>query len=215
MASDNTWDWGADEGAGHDLDFDVLCLCDEALEVSRKVTKREHEVELEFLRAKDALEVVLQAIVKCSKDGIRGHATCDASGYGGKTRLIYATDPNERAHIEGLTGAVHCGNAHELILLWRALPGILARHIAACRADIKAAEMQKNALARIWHGSQTLQAFVQEVMPTKWKRALMRRALTDADLQDALAAAAATGDPKASTKLLCEQIDQAEEASKE
>ncbi len=199
-------------------DLDVLVLCDSALEASRAAAREETKVQETFVEARAELTMVLREIVKQSKAGIRGHDSCnrDSSSYSKATRSIYVRPGvHEGPYIDGLTGDIcDCNTADGLVEVWRALPGIMSQHIAACAADREQTALAAKEMATIWHGSQALRTFTHEAMPTAWKQSLMDRALNDADLQDALVAAAATEDPHAPLKMLRDQVGE-EEAEEE
>lgn len=192
-------------------DLDVLVLCDSALEASRAASRDEQKVQDTFVDAKAELTMVLREIVKQSKVGLRGHSACDkeSTNYSKASRHIYVVPGSHNGpYIDGLTGDIgDCATADDLIAVWRALPGIMSQHIAACEADREQTALVAKELATIWHGSQALRTFTHEAMPIGWKQSLMDRALNDADLQDALVAAAATEDPHAPLKMLRDQAE--------
>jgi hypothetical protein len=200
-------------------DLDVLVLCDAALDASRAAASEEKRVEDTFIEAKAELTMVLREIVKQSKTGLRGHDACSqkSSNYNKESRRIFVTPgTHEGPYIDGLTGDIcDCKTSSDLVAVWRALPGIMSQHIAACEADREQTALVAKEMAIIWHGSQALHTFAQEVMPGPWKRSLMDRALNDVDLQDALVAAAATDDPHAPLKMLRDQVEEDEPEGEE
>jgi hypothetical protein len=192
-------------------DLDVLVLCDAALDAGRAIADEEEKLKTAFIDAKVELNIVLQAIAKAA-GGIRGHERCfqEKSSYDQAHHRIYVipSTTNEGPYIEWTTGRIgDCETPSHLIAIWRALPGIMSQHIAACEEASRQYALASEKMATVWHGSQVLRSFTKEVMPQAWKEALMRRTLNDADLQAALTAAAATDEDDAPLKILREQME--------
>jgi len=203
-------------------DVDVLRLCDAALEIGRTVAADEKRVNEVFADAKSELQLVLREIIKAAGGSLRGHDECEQeSGYSNKTKtnriyLVPGTMTTSGPYVDGRTGEIgNCPTPEDLAEIWRALPTVMFRHISACEHDLARNRSVMKELATVWHGCQALRSFGKEVMPQHWKDALMERAISDADLQDALRAAVATGDDNAPLKVLREQMRSADESEDE
>lgn len=179
-----------------------------ALLVGRRVTQLENERSEAVRKAKTALENLLR---KCAgqSGGFRGQK--EHANNAVRTIPIGGTS-KESVHIIVNTGELkNCYKPGDLQAVWKALPEILDRHIKACAALTNSVTAQRDAALSVHRNVEVIETLLDSPVSMGRKRELVERVFGNADMQDALTAAEATGEKGAVAKLVRDQVGDARE----
>lgn len=167
-------------------------LVEEAKQAGKRRTQTAKEADDRVRAARKQLADIVDAVRRASGGKIHVHENELKLGQ-------VKIDPNKGLITGGYT-------VEELLQLWELIPLMLRRHIDSCNRAIAEHEQQRAQADVIFQGARAVKVLIDTPASAEDKAEFVRRAMTDEDVQDALAAADDTGISHAVSDVIRQQV---------